>query len=141
MKIEWNKVTWYSIALATILYLGVFCLAFCLGQKYEAMKVAVNRTLDLTITQNTQTPESDIINSVIFDCKNNKTIHAIFFKEKVELTLSDGRNMLLPQAISASGARYANTDESFVFWNKGDTAFVQEGNATTFEDCVINPAK
>jgi membrane-bound inhibitor of C-type lysozyme len=141
MQIEWNKVTWYSIALATILYLGVFCLAFCLGQRYEGMKEAINRPLDLTLKQAAQTSENNIINSVIFNCKDNKTIHAIFFKEKVELTLSDGRNMLLPQAISASGARYANTDESFVFWNKGDTAFVQEGNATTFEDCVIAPVK
>ena len=36
------------------------------------------------------------------------------------------------------GARYANADESFVFWNKGDTAFVTEGAADTmtFKDCV-----
>jgi len=30
-------------------------------------------------------------------------------------------------AMSASGARYANKDETFVFWNEGDTAFVTEG--------------
>jgi membrane-bound inhibitor of C-type lysozyme len=29
--------------------------------------------------------------------------------------------------MSGSGARYANADESFVFWNKGDTAFITEG--------------
>ena len=34
---------------------------------------------------------------------------------------------MVPQAMSASGARYANKDETFVFWNKGDTAFVTEG--------------
>jgi membrane-bound inhibitor of C-type lysozyme len=40
--------------------------------------------------------------------------------------------------ISGSGARYANADESIVFWNKGDTAFITEGadDAMTFEDCV-----
>ena len=31
MKIEFNKVTWYSIALAVVLYVGTFVLAFGLG--------------------------------------------------------------------------------------------------------------
>ncbi len=31
MKIEFNKVTWYSIALAIVLYVGTFILAFGLG--------------------------------------------------------------------------------------------------------------
>ena len=31
--------------------------------------------------------------------------------------------------MSGSGARYANKDESFVFWNKGNTAFITEGAA------------
>ena len=47
--------------------------------------------------------------------------------DSVELKLSDGRSLKIPQAMSGSGARYANTDESFVFWNKGDTAFITEG--------------
>jgi len=78
-----------------------------------------------------------IINSVTFNCAENKNINAIFFSSKVELTLSDGRTMFLAQAISASGARYANTDESFVFWNKGDTAFITEGTVATFNDCTL----
>ena len=77
-----------------------------------------------------------IINSVTFSCTGNKTIQALFFEDKAELTLSDGRHMLLLQAISASGARYANTDELFVFWNKGNTAFIEESNKTTFKDCI-----
>lgn len=81
--------------------------------------------------------KSEIINSVVFNCAENKNIQAIFFKDKVELTLSDGRNMLIPQAISASGARYANSDESFIFWNKGDTAFIDENGEQTFKECII----
>ena len=80
-----------------------------------------------------------VIKSAKFGCADNKSIQAIFFKDRVELSLSDGRNMLLSQAVSASGARYANADESFVFWNKGDTAFVDEGSATTFKDCSVVP--
>jgi len=44
----------------------------------------------------------------------------------------------LPQARSGSGARYANGDESFVFWNKGDTAFIEEDGKTTYADCVTS---
>ena len=42
-------------------------------------------------------------------------------------------------SISASGARYANKDETFVFWNKGDTAFVTEGKdgKETYSGCAV----
>ena len=84
-------------------------------------------------------PAETIINSVTFNCAESKNIKAVFYASKVDLGLSDGRNMSLPQAMSASGARYANSDESFVFWNKGDTAFVTEGDKTTFNDCSLTP--
>jgi putative hemolysin len=79
---------------------------------------------------------ADVINSALFNCAENKTIQAVFLKDKVTLTLSDGRHLLLSQGMSGSGARYVNTDESFVFWNKGDTAFIEEGNVSTYKDCV-----
>ena len=56
-------------------------------------------------------------------------------KSSVALVLSDGRKLTLPQARSASGARYANANESFVFWNKGDTAFIEENGKTTYDGC------
>jgi len=77
------------------------------------------------------------ISSVVFNCEDDKNIQAVFFKRRVELVLSDQRKISLPQAISASGARYANKNESFVFWNKGDTAFINEGSITTYNNCVI----
>ena len=56
----------------------------------------------------------------------------------VVLTLADGKKLNLPQTMSGSGIRYANADESFVFWSKGDTAFVEEGpkQTVTYEKCV-----
>jgi len=78
----------------------------------------------------------ETINSTTFKCAENKSIQAIFFSDKVELTLSDGRSFLISQAISASGARYANPDETFVFWNKGDTAFIEETDILTFKECL-----
>ena len=77
-----------------------------------------------------------------FSCDEGKAIEAVFARNSVQLTLSDGRSLILPQAISASGASYANTDGSFVFWNKGlparagDTAFIQENGVLTYKGCV-----
>ncbi|MCB1498510.1 MAG: MliC family protein [Bauldia sp.] len=74
----------------------------------------------------------------VFACKDDKSIEATFYAEKVDLKLSDGRTMTLPQTMSGSGIRYANADETFVFWSKGNTAFVTEGadEKDTFSDCV-----
>jgi membrane-bound inhibitor of C-type lysozyme len=74
-----------------------------------------------------------------FACHDGKTIDASFYADRVELKLSDGRDLKLPQAMSGSGARYANKDESLVFWNKGDTAFITEGagGKETFSGCVV----
>lgn len=93
----------------------------------------------LFVSYYTSTPESKI---VIFTCKNSKSIGAVFYPQKdtnVELTLSDGRTLTLPHVISGSGARYANSDESIVFWNKGTSAFITEGTTTTYLDCETLP--
>ncbi len=76
------------------------------------------------------------LTTVKFTCDNEKEIDATFHSDKVDLVLSDDRVMTLPQATSASGARYANSDETIVFWNKGETAFVMENDKETFSNCV-----
>jgi membrane-bound inhibitor of C-type lysozyme len=78
------------------------------------------------------------ISEVKYACADDKSIEATYYADEVELMLSDGREMMLPQTISGSGIRYANADESFVFWSKGNTAFATEGdpNTPTFADCV-----
>ena len=73
-----------------------------------------------------------------FSCAGGKTVEAAFFNaapSHVVLALSDGRRLTLPQAMSASGARYASADERIVFWNKGDTAFIDEQGRQTYADC------
>ena len=88
--------------------------------------------------------------TVRYTCEQNKTIIAAYFNGptrtapngqpipggRVDISLSDGRKLSLPQTLSGSGIRYANADESFVFWSKGDTAFVEEGKAMTYTGCV-----
>lgn len=80
------------------------------------------------------------LKTALFTCDEGKSISATFYPDDdkyVDLVLSDQRAMSVPRAISASGARYAKEDESFVFWNKGDTAFVTENDTTTFSGCVM----
>jgi membrane-bound inhibitor of C-type lysozyme len=79
----------------------------------------------------------DPISTVNYVCKGDKTIKAVYYSEKVDLTLSDGRSLSLPQTMSGSGIRYANADESVVFWSKGNTAFITEGADAqpTFDGC------
>ena len=57
-----------------------------------------------------------------------KTIVATFYSKSVQLNLSDGRRLNLPQIMSGFRRGIRNKDEIFVFWNKGDTAFVAEGS-------------
>jgi len=79
-----------------------------------------------------------------FTCTSEKSIDATFINGKrssVNLVLSDGRRLALPRALSGSGARYATDDESVVFWNKGQTAFIEEGGKPTYADCVAVKSK
>jgi len=76
-----------------------------------------------------------------YTCDAGRFIVATYAGDEVHLTLNDAvggeRQMYLPRAISASGARYSTNDESFVFWNKGDTATITEvGSRTTFANCL-----
>lgn len=96
--------------------------------------------------------EDKPIAQAIYNCDEGKTIEAAFYKGdeaavqpgqppvptgSVKITLSDGRTFSLAQTISADGGRYANSDESFVFWDKGDTALVLEnGVEKDYTGCV-----
>ena len=77
----------------------------------------------------------DTAEGALFTCDGSEALKAVFTDYAVRLTLSDGRSIHVPQTTSASGARYSNPDDSFVFWNKGDTAFVEERGARTYSDC------
>jgi membrane-bound inhibitor of C-type lysozyme len=55
----------------------------------------------------------------------------------LEVTLPDQRTVTLPQAESASGAKYSNG--SITLWPKGNTALVEEGGELKWKDCVKLP--
>jgi membrane-bound inhibitor of C-type lysozyme len=122
MKIIWNKVTKLSQFMAIVLFVAVFFVGFFIGREYE------NKTI-----------LSFPINSVVFKCSNNKVIYADFYKNFVHIKNEQLGSRYLPQTISASGARYSDDNESIVFWNKGNTAFMTEGdpNTPTYKDCAF----
>ena len=92
------------------------------------------------------------IQTVRYSCEQGKSLVAEYFDGQartaandmpipgghVVLTLAGGKQLTLPQTLSGSGIRYANADESFVFWSKGNTAFVEEGpsQTQTYKGCV-----
>jgi len=107
--------------------------------------------------RSTDTSDSaKLATEVTYACENNKSIKAAFYQGelkpvppgempkpsgRVELVLSDGRNFDLAQTISADGGRYANSDESFVFWVKGNGAMVLENNEEKdYKGCRVTPA-
>ena len=96
---------------------------------------------------------SKLITTVSYICNAGKTINASFYDNpttttvkpgerpvptgSADIKLDDGREMTLEQTLSADGARYANPDESFVFWSKGNGALVLENNEQkSFIGCV-----
>ena len=112
-----------------------------------------------TISTNTDSKTNEnLTTNVSFSCDSNKTIKASFYKGptpavalpdqppvptgSVKLSLSDGRSLELPQTISADGGRYASINNSIVFWNKGNSAFIIENNKDTYTGCikVVNEA-
>ena len=127
MSISFKTVTWYSQLTAIILFVVVWYVGFCVGRYW----VSPGR-------QGTDAPLTGVLNAAVFRCDMPKDsfISSVFYKDRVSLTLSNGRRITLPHALSADGARYANADESFVFWNKGNTAFVTENGTTTYDGCV-----
>jgi len=76
---------------------------------------------------------------ISFSCEASKSIEATFnggSAPTVDLVLSDGRKLNLNVTASAGGARYANSGETIVFWNTGNTARLEENGSETFSNCL-----
>ncbi len=136
----------YSIAATAVLFLSMTAAA---SLNRPAMLLPVEENGAVT-TQTSQAP------SVTYACDGGKTINATFIEGatppppqpgqppvmtgNVNLVFGDGTRMSLPRTLSADGLRYANADESFVFWSKGQTAMVlQNGAEKDFTNCVETP--
>ncbi len=79
--------------------------------------LALSALMVAPVVADEMTDGSEPISSVHYACADEKAIDAVFYPDKVDLTLSDGRALSLPQTISASGLRYADEDDALVFWS------------------------
>ncbi|HUO56379.1 MAG TPA: MliC family protein [Candidatus Paceibacterota bacterium] len=102
-----------------------------------------DRLTGSTVPPTTASSTPMIINTVAYSCDQGATIDASFTQNSVDLTLSDGRSLTLPQTISGSGIRYelsatssSGTPDDVVFWSEGDNAFLTENSSTTYQDCI-----
>ena len=82
------------------------------------------------------TPDTTAPIAATFRC-GDMLVDTLFDNTVGNVTLSiNARTLVLPQAMSASGARYASEDGSTEFWNKGDEAsFTLDG---TTHDCRVS---
>ncbi len=99
------------------------------------------------------------VTAVTYRCDGGRTIDASLFpagetppvaagsppapEDSARIELSDGRTLMLHRTISADGVRYSDADpsveggEAFVFWSRGNGAFVLERDtARTYTGCV-----
>lgn len=75
-------------------------------------------------------------NLVTFKCDGGKTITAVFERDIVGVTLSDGRQLVLRQAVSGSGIRYLSNDAKIEFRGKGNEGSLIENGETTYFKCA-----
>jgi membrane-bound inhibitor of C-type lysozyme len=89
-------------------------------------------------------------NCVTYQCENGDRIEARYYSLSdnslnfVKLKMQDGKELTLPQALSASGARYSN-DFELVWWIKGDSAKAEirgldGGWQLKYTNCKVIPA-
>jgi hypothetical protein len=139
------------IIAVVVLALVIGAAWFLLGKKDQSKLVNPIKTLLEKDTVQTQSGRPEA--RAVYACDGGKMIGAAFFKGEpksvdpgeppvpsgsVRLVLNDGKTMDLAQTISADGGRYANSKESFVFWDKGDSAIVQEnGQEKDYANCRL----
>lgn len=58
-------------------------------------------------------------------------------REEVSMIL-DGNPLTLKQQVAASGTRYS--DGNYVFWSKGNTAFIERNDKIIINDCQLQNA-
>ncbi|MEK7646699.1 MAG: MliC family protein [Patescibacteria group bacterium] len=127
-----------------VLVIGLIIILLITGKKSDTTGSVATSTA--TSTQSATKPTKPTagatvkpasLSTVFFMCDEGKSVSILFGKDGVQATLSDGRSLALPRAVSASGERYATKDEGVAFWTKGNEALVLERNSQkTYTGCV-----
>lgn len=139
------------VLVAVVLVGGVFAYQYLATQKADSQ--LLNEQQNQNQQQQTENQQTNNVQPVDetaymtrqFVCDNDKYITASYYESdnnrRVDLELSDGRKLSLSNIYSASGDKYANTNESIIFWSKGayiegeGTAFILEKTVQTYFNC------
>jgi putative lipoprotein len=72
------------------------------------------------------TPPEGVLLAYVWACDDGRTLNArnLWRENALAMDFHEGTQRL-DQAVSASGVRYANADESIVFWTKGGSATLE----------------
>lgn len=88
--------------------------------------------------------DAPITQSVSYFCAEDKKVVAVYGENQVTLSLDSGEVLVMPQTVSASGARYESdkmsTSTDIVFVTKGDNAHLSVNDVPTYEDCLAGVA-
>ena len=129
--------TQYTRTGIVVLIVAVIVIAFALVRMHAQMVVH---------------PAEQPINTVSYICGRGEVVSVVYYAGpstpvasserppvpggRAVLQRTGGSMLTLQQTVSADGGRYANADESVVFWDKGNGAmFTKEGEQTP-ENCV-----
>lgn len=77
-------------------------------------------------------------NLVEFTCAEGKTMTAVFARDILGLTLSDGRQMTLRQAEGEGSIRYLNNTQTIELREEQGAVSLVEGKEATYVECVSN---
>jgi len=82
--------------------------------------------------------KSEYDNTFTFICNSDKEIKISYNEEGNSASLFiEGEKYELHRVISASGARYANDDETVVFWEHQGEAMVEIDGETIYKECKL----
>jgi len=130
-----------------LLFVGIGALVIASGWYFLQREPAEEPEQQVAASQQPVTKKAEPVqpgasagpeNEVLFVCDDNKTITAVFTRDIVGITLSDGRQFELRESVSASGAKYEDTSRGLVFWGEGDTAFFEEKSVRTHSNCTVS---
>jgi len=87
---------------------------------------------------NSITIEDGDSNAFIFDCPSGAEIKISYDEESDSAILFvEGEEYKIRRVISASGARYANDDETVVFWEHQGEAMVEIDGKIMYQECKL----
>lgn len=71
--------------------------------------------------------EVEVESAADFKC-GDKVIETQYLDDDSMIVKIDGRNHMLENVISASGAKYSNAKGDIIFWNKGSDNYLEIGD-------------